>query len=100
MIGIASGRMAAVAGALTTLSVAAAPPVRRLGVEGPARPDHTVRIRPLRMREPNGVSWRALKRARNSGWSPPQPTERAKLRHPWYRKKLFFDALREKLGQG
>jgi hypothetical protein len=29
----------------------------------------------------------------------PQPSEKAKLRHAWYRNKLAWDALREKLGQ-
>jgi hypothetical protein len=32
-------------------------------------------------REPNGLTFRSLRRAFNSGWVPPQPTEKAKLRH-------------------
>ena len=46
---------------------------------------------------PSGVSFRQLRRVVNCGWVPQQPTEKAKLRHPWYQKKLAWDRLRREM---
>lgn len=43
------------------------------------------------LQEPNGLTFKSLRRAFNSGWEAPQPTEKAKLRHKWYRKSVGLE---------
>lgn len=53
------------------------------------------------LQEPNGLTFKSLRRAVNSGWEPPQPTEEAKLRHvhPRHRRELARKKLCESPGQ-
>lgn len=48
---------------------------------------------------PTGKSFRSLRRAVRKGYPVTQPTEKAKLRHQWYRRKLAWDKLRTALHQ-
>lgn len=50
------------------------------------------------LRGPTGQSFRSLKRAAAAGWEPRQPDEKAKKRHAWYQRLLFWNAMRERLG--
>lgn len=52
-----------------------------------------------RERGPNGLSFRSLKRAVNAGWTPPQPTNDAMLRHRWFRQKVGWAKVRIAIGQ-
>ena len=52
------------------------------------RPAREPTIRKAARQEPNGLTFKSLRRAFNSGWEAPQPTEKAKLRHAWYRREL------------
>lgn len=63
------------------------------------RPTSEPRRRVKAMREPNGTSWRSLKRAVNSGWPAPVPSRRAMMDHAWFRKKVDAARLRIAVGQ-
>lgn len=53
----------------------------------------------MKIRQPNGLSWRSLKRAVNSGWPAMQPDDKAMARHKWFRDKVFWAKQRIARGQ-
>ena len=57
------------------------------------RPKRAPTIRKAARQEPNGLTFKSLRRAFNSGWEAPRPTEKAKLRHAWYRRELAKKAI-------
>jgi len=90
-VGSKMGMLAAMAAAM---SLGAGPIVQATSRPAPKRQRPSSALR-----SPNGQSFRSLRRAFNQGWEPPVPDEKAMMRHKWYREKLYWAALRERLGQ-